>query len=97
MTIWLVDQIVFALFGNKSNFSDLCVSVLYVLSLEYNVAILLEPVQFQVIPYHRFPIVSVKVFDRNATGCLSPLISVCVSTTPDAYFDASDSIWKGFE
>ena len=31
----------------------------------------------------------------NTTGCLSLLLSIWVKTTPNAYFDASDSIWKG--
>jgi hypothetical protein len=99
VTIWLVDQIVFVLSGSKSGFGDLCVSVLYVLSPEYSVAILLRPVQFQVIPCHRFRIIvpCLKVFDKNATGCLSPLISVWVRTAPDVYFNALDSIWKGLE
>ena len=33
----------------------------------------------------------------NAHGCRLPLLSNWVSTAPDAYFDASDSIWKGFD
>ena len=39
--------------------------------------------------------VSVKVFDINATRCWSPFESICVRTAPDAYLDASNSIWKG--
>ena len=33
-----------------------------------------------------------RVFEINATGCLSPFESNCVRTAPVAYFDASDSI-----
>ena len=41
--------------------------------------------------------VSVKVWDRKATRCQFPFRSAWVRTAPVAAFDASDSIWNGFE
>ena len=44
-----------------------------------------------------FLLVGENVFEMNATGCRSPFTSVWVRTAPDAYFEASASIWKGHE
>jgi hypothetical protein len=99
VTIWLVDQIIFVPFGSMSSSGDPCVSTSYVLIPGYNAAIPLELVQFPVVLCCRFRI-GVPCqwkFSIEMPPGLSPLMSIWVRTAPDAYFDASDSIWKGFE
>ena len=96
MTIMLVCSLISMHPGNRLSFYGQIELSLYGVILECNVSILPRLGWWQVIPDHifRVSLSGREGFKMNAHGCRSPLVSSCVRTAPDAYFEASHSIWK---